>query len=310
MLIHQDTALKRIQRTLMNEPLQPQPMGEGTRLPMVRGFGKTERIDQWWKAPLLTFLFLATAIAYATWRGFMEADFWIFSDFGRSAGTSTMAIENQGSHVLSPLYSPLIIPGEGGLGSMVPEALLWLSPAMIILVVPAGFRGTCYYYRKAYYRSFMASPPACSVSTPFGDYNGERRLFLFQNLHRYFMYLAVAWLFILAYDVWAATRFHGTDGTISFGISIGTLVLLLNVILLGGYTLGCHSFRHIIGGRKNRFRGTAGKVQEACWKGCTQLNKRHMAFAWCSLFWVMFSDFYVWMCTSGIWTDVVLIGGI
>ena len=289
-------------------------MAEGTHLPMARGFGKTERIDQWWKAPLFTFLFLATAIIYATWRGFMEADFWIFSEFGLSAGmghgSGTMAIENNHSHVLSPLFSPLIVPGEEGLGSLVPESLLWLSPAMIILVVPAGFRGTCYYYRKAYYRSFMASPPACAVSTPFGDYNGERRLFLFQNLHRYFMYLAVAWLGILSYDVWAAMRFHESNGAVSFGISIGTLVLLLNVILLSGYTFGCHSFRHLIGGRKKRYRGTVGKVQKACWNGCTRLNKRHMAFAWCSLFWVMFSDFYVWMCTSGVWTDIVLIGGI
>ena len=29
----------------------------------------------------------------------------------------------------------------------------------------------------------------------------------------------------------------------------GTLVLALNVVLLSGYTLGCHSLRHLVGGR-------------------------------------------------------------
>ena len=33
-----------------------------------------------------------------------------------------------------------------------------------------------------------------------------------------------------------------------FGIGIGTLVLVVNVVLLGGYVFGCHAFRHLIGG--------------------------------------------------------------
>ena len=284
-------------------------MVEPRHLPMDRGLGKTERIDAWWKSPMAMAIYLGLAIAYATWRGLMEADFWIFSDFGNSAGTQTMAIEDKGSHVLSPLFSPLIIPGEDGLGSRVPEALWWMSPAMFILIIPAGFRGTCYYYRKAYYRSFFASPAACAVSTPFGDYKGETRLFLFQNLHRYFMYLALLYMFVLTYDLWMATQFH-QNGNTSFGVSVGTLVLLLNVILLSGYTLGCHSFRHMIGGIRNRFRNGGGSIAEACWKSCTKLNKNHHKWAIYSLFWVMFSDFYIYSCTEGWWSDIVLIGGI
>ena len=284
-------------------------MVEPRHLPMDRGLGKTERIDAWWKSPMAMAIYLGLAIAYATWRGLMEADFWIFSDFGNSAGTQTMAIEDKGSHVLSPLFSPLIIPGEDGLGSRVPEALWWMSPAMFILIIPAGFRGTCYYYRKAYYRSFFASPAACAVSTPFGDYKGETRLFLFQNLHRYFMYLALLYMFVLTYDLWMATQFQ-QNGNTSFGVSVGTLVLLLNVILLSGYTLGCHSFRHMIGGIRNRFRNGGGSIAEACWKSCTKLNKNHNKWAIYSLFWVMFSDFYIYSCTEGWWSDIVLIGGI
>ena len=296
-------------------------MVEPKQLTMARGFGKTERIDAWWKSPLAMACYLGAAVLYATWRGFMEADFWIFSDFGNSAcgaatgvitECQTLAIESEGSHVLSPLYSPLILPNADGLGSVVPEFMWWMSPAMFILIIPAGFRGTCYYYRKAYYRSFLASPAACAVSTPFGDYNGERRLFLFQNLHRYFMYLAVAYLFILAYDVYMATQFHAADGSSSWGISVGTIVLLINVVLLSGYTLGCHSFRHMIGGIRNRFSSGGGQIAEACWKGCTKLNKKHNMWAIVSLFWVMFSDFYIYACTDPMfgWTDMVLLGGL
>jgi len=286
-------------------------MVEPRHLPMDRGIGKTERIDDWWKSPMAIGTYLSIMIVYATWRGFMEADFWFFEDFGRSAGVQTMYIESEGSHVLSPLYSPLIIPGRGEIiGPLFPDWLLWLSPAMIILVVPAGFRGTCYYYRKAYYRSLMANPVACAVSTPYDNYSGETKLFVVQNLHRFFMYLALLWLIILSYDVYASMVFHGPNDETSFGISVGTIVLLINVIFLGGYTLGCHSFRHMVGGISNLFRGRAGIVQEQCWKTCTKLNKQHSKWAMYSLFWVMFADFYVYMCTLEIWTDYILIGGL
>jgi hypothetical protein len=284
-------------------------MVDAKQLPMARGLGKTDRIDQWWKSPIAMASFLGFMIAYATWRGFMEADFWFFAEFGRSAGQQTMYIESNGSHVLSPLFSPIILPGKGILGGFVPEYLYWMSPAMFILIIPAGFRGTCYYYRKAYYRSFFASPAACTVSTPYDKYNGETKLFLFQNLHRYFMYLAVAYLFILSWDVLLSIQYHSGEIS-SFGISVGTLVLALNVILLGGYTLGCHSFRHMVGGIRNKFRGGGGAAAEACWKACTGLNKHHNKWALYSLFWVMFADFYIYMCTIGVWTDIVLLGGI
>ena len=54
--------------------------------------------------------------------------------------------------------------GGPGAGSSDP----WggISPAILVLVVPLGFRFTCYYYRKAYYRSIWQSPPACAVEEP------------------------------------------------------------------------------------------------------------------------------------------------
>ena len=272
---------------------------------MKRGFGKTDRMDDWWKGPTAMAAYLGIMIVYSTWRGFMEADFWIFEEFGRSAGN----IESQGSHTLSPLFSPLIYPDEA---SWVPEELWWMSPAMFILIFPAGFRGTCYYYRKAYYRAFFQQPTGCAVSKPWNEYSGETGLLLVQNLHRYFMYVALIYLPILSYDVWLSVNFHGTD-VHAYGVSIGSLVLLINLILLTGYTFGCHAFRHIVGGSANHWTGSPMKrLKYRVWRFSTSLNERHKDWALYSLFWVMFTDFYIYACTDPMfgWTDVVLWGGL
>ena len=58
---------------------------------------------------------------------------------------------------------------------------------------------SCYYYRKAYYRSFWLSPPACGVAEPHGKYSGETRLpLILNNVHRYFFYAAVLVALILS----------------------------------------------------------------------------------------------------------------
>jgi hypothetical protein len=86
-----------------------------------------------------------------------------------------------------------------------------------------------------------------------------------------------------------------------FGVGVGTIVLAINVILLGGYTFGCHSLRHLVGGGIDRL-SEAPLCQRAyqC-VGC--FNRRHMLWAWMSLFWVAFSDLYVRMCATGVWRD-------
>jgi hypothetical protein len=178
-----------------------------------------------------------------------------------------------------------------------PSKLISFSPALLILVFPGAFRFTCYYYRKAYYRSFAASPPGCAVGPIAGKrtYRGETALLLFQNLHRFALYFALAFIVILYKDAVEAF-FHGGKP----GIGVGSVILTINATLIAAYTLGCHSFRHLIGGRKDCM-SSCGKPTAAlgAWKRATWFNERHMQFAWLSLVWVMVTDLYVRLLSMG-----------
>jgi hypothetical protein len=173
----------------------------------------------------------------------------------------------------------------------------------LILPFPGLFRLSCYYYRGAYYKAFWADPPNCSVGEPRTSYRGENSFpLILQNIHRYTFYIALIFLVILSYDVWLALWFtNPATNQKEFGIGVGTIVLLVNVILLTSYTLGCHSGRHLFGGRKDEISRSA--MASACYRCTTSLNTRHMQFAWLSLFAVAFADIYVRLCSMGIWTD-------
>ncbi|HZK80802.1 MAG TPA: hypothetical protein VFC46_07030, partial [Humisphaera sp.] len=208
---------------------------------------------------------------------------------------------------LSPFYSPELFGDPkfawfGGKPGWIP-AWLPFSPALLILWAPGGFRFTCYYYRGAYYKAFWADPISCAVGEPRKGYWGEHSLpLILQNIHRYFMYLALAFLVLLTWDVLKATQFTDALGKTHFGIGVGTIIMAVNVCLLSGYTFGCHSLRHLIGGHRDEISKAPGACQKAydC-VGC--LNKRHMLFAWCSLFTVGFTDLYIRLCCMGIWQD-------
>ncbi len=267
------------------------------------GFAATVRTDGWWVAPALTFLGFSAFIVYSTWAALQGSHYFV----GANAA-------NIGQY-LSPFYSPVIWSNTAAAGSaplahtVLGEwpawwpALIPASPAFLILAFPGSFRFTCYYYRKAYYRSFVGSPPGCAV-VPMAKskkrYLGESHLLLFQNLHRYTMYFALAFLPILAYDAWLA--FWNSKG--EFGIGVGTLMLVVNVCLLSSYVFGCHSFRHLIGGRKDCMSCGEATVTYRAWKTATFFNERHMLFAWCSLFWVGFTDAYVRLVSMGVITDL------
>ena len=86
-------------------------------------------------------------------------------------------------------------------------------------------------------------------------------------------------------------------------MAIGTWAV--NVVLLGGYTFGCHAFRHLVGGRKDSLAKLEAAL--AAYRCVSALNRKHMVFAWLSLFSVGFSDLYVRLCSMGVWTDWRLI---
>lgn len=249
------------------------------------GLGNTHRQDAWWVGSLLTALGFGLFIVYSTFRAFYNGEYLVAEETGFPGS----------SHILSPFYSPLIA---------MPESLAWISPAFLILWAPGGFRFTCYYYRKAYYRAFFWDPPACAVGEARKEYNGETALFIFQNLHRYFMYLAIIFLFILSYDVLLTMWWPNEDGTHSVGMSVATLVLAANVVFLSLYTFSCHSLRHLIGGKVDCFSCVAmGQTRHDAWKRVSALNKNHMLWAWVSLFGVGLADLYVWLVASRTITD-------
>ena len=245
---------------------------------------RTLRQDRWWLSPLTTFVVFSAFVVYATVRAFMGRDYYA-------------------TPYLSPFYSPCLgdcVEGASDFGQ--PFAWWPLSAALIILIFPLGFRMTCYYYRKAYYRAFWLSPPACGVAEPHGSYSGETRFPLIaQNLHRYFFYAAVVISLINTYDVLHA--FRGKDG--GFGLGLGTLILLANVVLLWCYTLGCHSCRNIVGGRLNHF--SKHPLRYKAWGLVGKLNARHMTYAWVTLGSLVVTDAYVALVSAGVFNDLRII---
>jgi hypothetical protein len=174
-----------------------------------------------------------------------------------------------------------------------------LSPALLFLVLPLGFRVTCYYYRKAYYRAFWASPPACAVREPHRTYSGERRFpLVLNNAHRWFLYASAAIACVLTYDTVLAFR----DETYAWGhAGLGSLLFTVNTVLVWGYTLSCHSCRHLVGGRLRTF--SRHPVRYRLWTWVSRLNGRHMALAWASLTSLALTDLYVWLLATGAFDD-------
>jgi hypothetical protein len=234
------------------------------------------RTGSWWTQILPVVICLGGFGAYATYRAFEGAFF-------------------QWGPYLSPFYSPLIDIHHH----------YWpYSPALLILAGPLGFRATCYYYRKAYYRAFFLDPAGCAVPERKLNYAGETRFpFILQNAHRYFLYLAIIFIAFLWHD--AVKAFFFPDG---FGVGVGTLVLLINVTLLTLYLFSCHSVRHLFGGKLDCFScAKFGKSRYSTWRSLSFLNERHMLFAWMSLFSVGFADFYVRLVSSGAIKDLRLL---
>jgi hypothetical protein len=242
--------------------------------------GATFRRDRWWIPPALTAVGLTAFGVYSIVIAAMGADF---------------LYTGGGAHYLSPFYSPDL--RSWGLNTN--------TYAFFVIWVPLGFRVSCYYYRKAYYRAFFLAPPACAVSGPRRQYRGEVGFpFVLQNLHRYFLYLATVVLGFLWYDAIRAFFFRGDDGALHGGLGLGTLVMLVNVVFLTLFTFGCNSLRHFVGGKLDCFTCSAvARGRYRLWRGVNRLNLRHMEWAWISLFSVGLADLYIRLASAGVFHD-------
>jgi hypothetical protein len=245
----------------------------------------TLRRDRWWAAPAVTASMLMIFVAYATYAAFANNNYYV--------GAS------QHRDLISPFYSPCLA------ASCVPGShpgfyLTWwqISPALLILIFPLGFRLTCYYYRKAYYRSIWLSPPSCAVADAHATYSGETRFpLILQNVHRWFFYAGLVFNVILTIDAVVAFRQPG----LGVGVTLGTLVLCVNAVLLWSYSLSCHSCRHLCGGQVKSF--SKHPIRYRMWKLLTPLNAVHMRFAWASLIFVALTDLYVRLVAGGVFSD-------
>ncbi len=266
------------------------PQRSGTDFPGRARIGtRTLRTDRWWLQPLVTVTVLGLFIVYTGVRIFMRDYYWVDE-----------------YNYLTPLFSPCLsdscVPGSAHLGTPLPELPFFIPLPFLIFPILAGFRATCYYYRKAYYRSFWLSPPACAVAEPHTAYSGETRFpLIVQNAHRYFFYAASLLLLINTYDVILA--FFPDTG---FGFGLGSLILLFNITMLWGYSLSCHSCRHITGGRLKHF--SKHPLRYKAWTVLSKLNAKHMQFAWISLISVMSTDVYILALSAGWISDLRIIG--
>jgi hypothetical protein len=247
---------------------------------------RTLRTDNWRRAPLLTFVLLSIWVLYALVRTVSQRAYF--------AGAE---------HYLSPFTSPCVTAscpsGARDFGTWFGHFPPFIPLALITLPFLLGFRLTCYYYRRAYYRAFWQSPPGCAVAEPHGGYSGETRFpLILQNLHRYFFLAAGVISVVNTWDVVQAFRPQGH----TFGFGLGTLIMLANVVLLWAYTLSCHSCRHIVGGRLRNF--SAHPLRYKAWGVVSKLNTKHMQLAWTTLGTLMLTDAYIALVSSGAISDL------
>lgn len=260
-------------------------MAQATRTvspPHKLGFLRTLRTDAWWVEPALIAAGLTVFLGYLTVSAFLDG--WEYE--------------------IGPYLTPVFEPKLAGTFDE-----WWFSPALLILWVPIGFRATCYYYRRAYYRSYFLSPPACAVGdlTPPGvGYKGENSFpLILQNLHRYFMYGALVFVPILWYG--AIRSFYNTHSVIDgetvetgIGIGLGSVILCVNAFLLMMYTFSCHSFRHFVGGGLDCFSCSKfNQARKRLWDRVSIWNEAHRRWAWFSLVWIAFTDVYIRLVANG-----------
>lgn len=239
----------------------------------------TLRKDVWYWPVVRDGIFLFVVLVYSLWATF---------------DTTGYATENY----ISPIYTPCLASVCGEHANFVLFGDWYkLSPALLVAAFPVVFRATCYYYRKVYYRAFFLSPPACAVVEPAKSYKGESRFpLILNNIHRYFWVAALPISLVLLYDGYNSLRFE--DG---WGLGVGSILIIVTAVLFALYTLGCHSCRHILGGRLKNF--SKHPVRYKAWTLVSKLNAKHGQIALPSLAMVPITDLYIRLVATGVITD-------
>ena len=208
------------------------------------GFAKTQRRDAWWAGPLVTALVLGGFVIYTTFRIFQNAYF----QFGHGTEVAARAC-------VSALADVLAAVGAAGLGAGVDFAgdvhsvdagrvsadVLLLSQGVLpgVLFGSAGVRGG------------RAAGPICRA---------RRGCCCFRIFIATFLYVALVFIVILGYDAIHSFIWPTADGGLTFGVSVGSLVLTTGTTLLALYTFSCHSLRHLVGGNVDCFSCVARRA--------------------------------------------------
>ena len=147
---------------------------------------------------------------------------------------------------LSPLFSPLIAP------AWLPA---FISPGLLILWIPLGFRATCYYYRKAYYRFYFADPPGCAVGEPtvHKRYSMETSVPVHPPELPPLLPVPRVRPAVLPVGRRRRCRCVPESGP---RLGLGSVIFFVNVALLSAFSLSCNSLRHLVGGRVDCFSCT------------------------------------------------------
>ena len=252
---------------------------------------RTLRRDLWWLEPAGLFVLFSVFVVYSFFAGIANANYYA-------------------DPYLSPFYSPCVTANCSHLTFGVPVIGDWWSfaPAIWVVGFPLSFRVTCYYYRKAYYRSFFWSPAACAVPDARSTYGGETTFpFVIQNIHRYTWYVAMVFVVILSYDAVLAFRFPTANGAHAFGIGLGSVLMTANVALIALYTFSCHACRYLLGGRHDRLHGRPLSLR--LFQLVSWMNGRHGNYAILSLISVGLVDLYIRLVSMGWLADPRIVFG-